>query len=232
MPGLLQGDGYGALNCWTCQLRRRHCKNNGADEPERKEATEPAGDEWKTTFRTKYGHYEYQVMPFVFTNSLATFQSYINRALSDLLDICCVVYLDDILTFSQNEEDHVRHVQMVLARLRQYRQYCKLSKYAFHTQRVSFLAFIITPGRVQMEDRIQTVRGWPEPRSVKDIQVFLGFANFYRRFIEGYSCTTVPLSYLTKDAGSRGPFTLTDAARSAFGRLKERALNCASAHAL
>ena len=79
------------------------------------------GDEWKTAFRTRYGHFEYQVMSFGLANAPATFQAYINRALSDLLDVCCVVYLDDILIYSDSEAQHEKHVRMVLERLRKFR---------------------------------------------------------------------------------------------------------------
>ena len=103
------------------------------------------GDEWKTAFRTRYGHFEYQVMPFGLANAPATFQSYINRALSDLLDTCCIVYLDDILIYSRSAEEHVKHVRMVLERLEKFRLYCKLSKCAFHTDTVNFLGFDINP---------------------------------------------------------------------------------------
>ena len=76
------------------------------------------GDEWKTAFRTRYGHYEYMVMPFGLANAPATFQAYMNRALSDLLDVCCVAYLDDILIYSTNFEEHELRVRMVLERLK------------------------------------------------------------------------------------------------------------------
>jgi hypothetical protein len=109
------------------------------------------GDEWKTAFRTRYGHFEYIVMPFGLANAPATFQSYINRALSDLLDVCCVVYLDDILIYSQTEEEHTRYVRMVLERLRTFKLYAKLSKCAFHTKSVNFLGFVISPEGVSME---------------------------------------------------------------------------------
>lgn len=188
------------------------------------------GDEWKTAFRTRYGHFEYTVMPFGLANAPATFQSYINRALSDLLDVCCVVYLDDILIYSQTEEEHTRHVRMVLERLRTFKLYAKLSKCAFHTKSVNFLGFVISPEGVSMEPaRIQNILGWPEPKSVFDIQAFLGFGNFYRKFIEGYSRITAPLSALTKKTGgvkglnkrTQG-FQLTPEAREAFEELKRR----------
>src|SRR5699024_7240143 len=94
------------------------------------------GCEWMTAFRTRYGHFEYTVMPFGLANAPATFQAYVNRALSDLLDVCCIVYLDDILIFSNSEEEHVCHVREVLARLRKFRLYIKASKCEFHTTRV------------------------------------------------------------------------------------------------
>jgi RNase H-like domain found in reverse transcriptase/Reverse transcriptase (RNA-dependent DNA polymerase)/Retroviral aspartyl protease len=192
-----------------------------------------SGDEWKTAFRTRYGHFEYMVMPFGLANAPATFQSYINRALSDLLDTCCVVYLDDILIYSSSEEEHRNHVRMVLGRLRQFRLYAKLSKCAFGVDTVSFLGFVVSPDGVTMErDRVQTIQEWPEPTCAKDILSFIGFANFYRRFIEGYSRIAAPLTDLTKGIGKgqttkhgrkkayKIPFVLADAARRAFEELK------------
>jgi hypothetical protein len=161
------------------------------------------GDEWKTAFRTRYGHFEYTVMPFGLANAPATFQSYINRALSDLLDQCCVVYLDDILIYSQSEEEHILHVKKVLDRLRVYRLYAKRSKCRFHVQEVHFLGFVISPRGISMEkDRIETILQWPLPQCVHDVLQFLGFAGFYRRFIEGFSRITAPLSATTKGQGS------------------------------
>ena len=185
------------------------------------------GDEWKTAFRTRYGHYEYQVMPFCLANAPATFQAYINRALSGLLDVCCVVYLDDILIYSQSLEEHRRAVRMVLERLRKYRLYAKLRKYAFEVDTVNFLGYVISPDGVGMErSRVETIDSWPEPTSVRDIQVFIGFAGFYRRFIEGFSRIVGPLTDLTKTADRRpkgkrnlrarsvSPPTVRDRARS------------------
>ena len=204
------------------------------------------GDEWKTAFRTRYGHYEYQVMPFGLANAPATFQAYINRALSGLLDVCCVVYLDDILIYSQSLEEHRRAVRLVLERLRKYRLYAKLSKCAFEVDTVNFLGYVISPDGVGMErSRVETIDSWPEPTSVRDVQVFIGFAGFYRRFIEGFSRIVGPLTDLTKTADRRPKgkrnlrarsvspptvrdrarrverFVLTLEARKAFKRLKE-----------
>ena len=146
------------------------------------------GDEWKTAFKTRYGHFEYLVMPFGLANAPASFQAYIHKALGNLVDTICIVYLDDILIFSENEADHPAHVAEVLRRLSEWRLYAKLSKCTFHTKEVEFLGYVVTPDGVVMDQsRVQAIQDWQEPRSYRDVQVFLGFANFYRRFIQGYS---------------------------------------------
>ena len=157
------------------------------------------GDEWKTAFRTRYGHFEYMVMPFGLANAPATFQTYINQALSSVVDICCVVYLDDILIYSKTLEDHDRDVKRVLTLLRKHRLYAKMEKCQFSVQKVEFLGFIITPEGISMDpERITTVLNWPVPKTIKQLQSFLGFANFYRRFIYGYSKMSAPLTKLIK----------------------------------
>jgi hypothetical protein len=152
-------------------------------------------DRWKTAFRTRYGHFEYLVMPFGLTNALATFQGYINRALGGLVNKCCVVYLDDILIFSNLREEHVRHVCEVLARLRKFALYGNLKKCSFFQERVAFLGFIVILNGVEMDpSRIDAVESWPTLRTYADIQQFLGFTNFYRRFIKDYSKIIKPLT--------------------------------------
>ena len=138
------------------------------------------GDEWKTTFQTWYGHYEYCVMPFGLTNALVTFQGFINYALQDLLDICCIAYLDDIHIYSDDDAEHVEHVWPVLKRLQEHGLYVKLEKCEFHTRRVGFVGYVVTPNGMSMEeDHVSTIRDWPEPQTHRKVQVFLGFANFY-----------------------------------------------------
>ena len=152
------------------------------------------GDKWKTAFKTRYGHFEYLVMPFGLANAPATFQSYIHRALAGLLDTTCVVYLDDILIYSESEEDHEAHVLEVLERLKEWGLYAKASKCNFSTREVEFLRFIVTSSGTVMDPiRVRTINEWPEPQGYRDIQVFLGFANFYRRFIHNYSTLVRPL---------------------------------------
>lgn len=192
-----------------------------------------AGDEWKTAFRTRYGHYEYTVMPFGLTNAPAQFQAYINQALQGLVDITCVVYLDDILVFSDSEEEHTEHVREVLRRLREAKLFVKLSKCEWHKRETEFLGYIITPYGVQVDpDRVKTIQSWPMPRSVRDIRVFIGFMNYYRRFIRGFSRIALPLTRLTaKEPGAaKGghaqrreesqPLLLNQEAVAAFEQLK------------
>ena len=177
------------------------------------------GDEAKTAFRTRYGHYEYLVMPFGLCNAPATFQAYINNALRDYLDEFCIAYMDDTLVYTKgSHEEHVEHVRKVLQRLQEHELYVKLEKCEFSVQRTNFLGFIISPEGVEMDPaRIATILDWPVPKSVHDIQVFLGFANFYRRFIEGYSRVVLPMTNLLRKSNK---FLWTSQAQEAFEKLK------------
>jgi len=157
------------------------------------------GDEWKTAFRTRYGLYEYCVMPFGHTKAPASFQRWMKEILSDNLDIFCVAYLDNILVFSPDEETHRKHFRAVLTQVRDTGLTLKASKCEFHAMGTEYLGYVISPEGLRMdEERIRTIRDWKEPTNVKGVQSFLGFANFYRRFIRDYSKITMPLSSLTR----------------------------------
>ena len=157
------------------------------------------GDEWKTAFRTRYGHFEYQVMPFGLANAPATFQAYINKALRGLVDVTCVVYLDDILIYSNDPAEHWRHVRQVLERLQEYSLYVNLKKCQFNTIEIEFLSFIVIIDGVRMDPkRIKMIKEWPKSKTHRELQVFLGFVNFYRRFIHRYSKIARPLIDLLK----------------------------------
>ena len=138
-------------------------------------------------------------MPFGLTNAPATFQSYINSALREYLDDFCVAYLDDILIYSKTLEEHVTHVRKVLEKLLEWELYASLEKCEFHVQQVEFLDYVISPEGVSMEkDKVSTIMDWPSPKSVHNIQVLLGFTNFYRRFIQAYSCVVLPITSLLR----------------------------------
>jgi hypothetical protein len=183
------------------------------------------GDEWKTAFRTRYGHFEYLVMPFGLTNAPATFQAYINKALAGLLDEFCVVYLDDILIYSNTREEHARHVRVVLDRLRKHALFASRKKCKFFTDSVEFLGFIVSSAGVSMDPRrVDTIEDWPEPKTFKHVQQFLGFANFYRRFIQSYSKITKPLTELlkgSKNGKKSGVMDWGDEEAQAFRTLRD-----------
>ena len=153
------------------------------------------GHKWKTVFRMCYGSFEYLVMPFGMTNSLATFQHFMNDIFHDTADIFVIVYLDDILVFSETEEEHRVHVRRVLERLRKHNLHAKLDKCTFHTDTIKYLGFIVSLSGLSMNTtKTQVIRDWPPPRNVKDVQSFLGFTNFYRRFIANYLDIVTPMN--------------------------------------
>ncbi|SYW79554.1 uncharacterized protein UHO2_04197 [Ustilago hordei] len=152
------------------------------------------GDEWKTAFGTQLGLYEYLVMPFGLANALAHFHD--------------------------TEEVHVKHVTKVLTHLRSNRLFAKLSKCEFHTKIVEFLGYIIKPMGIEMDpEKVRTVKEWPMLESIHDIQRFLGFANFYRRFIAHFACIAKPLTSLVKPIERFKKFELPEEAQQAFHKL-------------
>ncbi|KAG1926482.1 retrotransposable element [Pimephales promelas] len=176
------------------------------------------GDEWKTAFNTPLGHFEYRVLPFGLVNAPAVFQALINDVLRDMLNIFVFVYLDDILIFSPSLQVHTQHVRQVLQRLLENRLFVKAEKCTFHAQSISFLGSIISAEGVSMDSsKVRAVTEWPVPESRVALQRFLGFANFYRRFIRNFSQIAAPLSALTS---ARVQFSWTQEAQTAFDRLK------------
>ncbi|OJT10654.1 Transposon Tf2-12 polyprotein [Trametes pubescens] len=184
------------------------------------------GDEWKTAFRTHLGLFEYLVMPFGLTNAPGTFQAYIQDALRDLLDVICVVYIDDILIFSRTQAEHNQHVTMVLDRLRKAGLFANAKKCAFDQPEVEYVGYIINQDGIRMDPKkLNTVIDWPMPGSVKEVQSFLGFTNFYRRFIQNYARIALPLNRLTTKAAKGAPFEWTPEANAAFEALRDAVLS-------
>ncbi len=157
-------------------------------------------------------------MPFGLSNSPAVFQTLVNDVLRDVVNRFVFVYLDDILIFSQNERDHIQHVRLVLQWLLENRLFAKLEKCEFHAQSVPFLGFILSPEGIRMDPaKVEAVANWPTPDNRKAVQRFLGFANFYRRFIRGFSQIALPLTNLTS---TRQRFCWSEQALEAFEKLK------------
>jgi hypothetical protein len=161
-------------------------------------------DEFKTAPRTRYGQFEYCVMPFGLTNAPATLQGYIDNCRRPYIDNFTVCYLDNILLYSANEQEHEYHVRKVLQRLQEFGLYCKAVKCQFGVREVGYLGFVINSDGIGMKlDRISTIKDWPTPESVRDVQVLLASTNFRRRFIQIYAKVTAPISNLLKKHGSR-----------------------------
>ncbi len=178
------------------------------------------GDEYKTAFRTKYGHYEYLVMPFGLKNAPATFQSFINSVLRPFLEDFVIIYLDDILIYSKNIEEHHNHVRKVLQKLLENNLYAKLEKCEFDKNEVEFLGYILSGKGVSTDPKkIKSIEEWPRPESVKDVQRFVGLCNYYRRFVNNFAMIAKPLHNLTK---KNNKFIWTEQCENAFVELKKR----------
>ena len=159
------------------------------------------GDEWMTAFRCRLGLFEWLVTPFGLVNAPATFQRYINEQLREHLDLDATAYMDDILAYtSGTEEDHWKTVGSILSKLEKAGLYLDLDKCEFLSQKVKYLGFIIKAGDSITVDplKVKAIREWQPPTSVKGVRSFLGFANFYRCFVDGFSNIVGPLVALTK----------------------------------
>jgi hypothetical protein len=142
----------------------------------------------KTTFITKYGLYEYTVMSFGLTNAPYFFMYLMNSVFIDYLDKFVVVFINDILIYSQNEEEHEEHLTMVLQWLREHQLYAKLSKYEFWISEVLFLGHIINQDELAVDPKkVVDILNWKAPKDVRGIKSFIGMAGYYRRFIKGFS---------------------------------------------
>ncbi|CAI7853836.1 unnamed protein product, partial [Closterium sp. NIES-53] len=172
----------------------------------------------KTAFRTRYGSYEYLVMPFGLTNAPATFRAEMNHILRPLLDECVVVYLDDILIYSRDMKQHIEHLRRVFEILRREKFYVKLSKSEFALKKVQFLGHMVSAQGVHVDPKkIEAVRTWKTPENVKELQQFLGFANYYNRFVPQYAKIATPLTNLLK---KNTPFKWEDVHQQAMEQLK------------
>lgn len=160
-------------------------------------------------------------MPFGLTNSHSVFQSMINDVFRNMLDKWLVVYIDDILVYSNSMEEHVQHVRAVLRHLIQHQLYAKAEKCEFHQTKTSFLGYVISQEGVVMDDqKVRAELNWPKPQTLKELQWFLGFANFYRRFIRNFSLVAAPLTSMTRRTSSS--LSWTPEASQAFQELKHR----------
>ncbi len=178
------------------------------------------GDEWKTAFLTPTGHYEYRVMPYGLVNAPSIFQDFMHEVLREFLHRFIIVYIDDIFIYSRSPAEHRHHVAEVLKQLRKFHLFLKAEKCTFHQPTIQFLGYIIDSGGIRMDEgKVEAISSWPIPTTIKELQRFLGFSNFYCRFILNYSTITSPLTNLLR--GKAKSLTWNPAATEAFHTLKK-----------
>ena len=173
----------------------------------------------KTAFRTRYGHFEFKVLPFGLCNAPATFQTLMNNVFQDLIDESVLVYLDDIMIYSKTAEEHEKHIQQVLQRLRDNKLYLNRQKCKFFQTEVDWLGHIVSGQGISVDQsKITAVKEWPVPKAPKLLMSFLGYAGYYRRFIEKYSHIAAPLTDLLRKSAE---YRWAPAQQLAFDALKK-----------
>ncbi|GJZ23774.1 putative reverse transcriptase domain-containing protein, partial [Tanacetum coccineum] len=165
----------------------------------------------KTAFRTRYGHYEFQVMPFGLTNAPAVFMDLMNRVCKPYLDKFVIVFIDDILIYSKNKQEHEEHLKLILELLKKEELYAKFSKCEFWIPKVQFLGHVINSKDIHVDPaKIESIKDWASPKSPMEIRQFLGLAGYYRRFIEGAPILGLP-------EGSKDFIAYCDASKKGLG---------------
>jgi hypothetical protein len=173
-----------------------------------------------TAFTTRYGLYEYTVMSFGLTNAPAYFMYLMNKVFMEYLDKFVVVFIEDILVYSRNEEEHEEHLSLVLPKLRDNQLYVKFNKSEFWLKEVSFLGHVIIGGGIAVDPgNVRDVLNWKLPTTVLEIQSFLGLAGYYKRFIEGFSAIVKPLSSLLE---KEKKFIWSETCQNSFDELRKK----------
>ncbi|GKD70737.1 putative reverse transcriptase domain-containing protein [Tanacetum coccineum] len=174
----------------------------------------------KTVFRTRYSHYEFQVIPFGLTNAPTIFMDLMNRVCKPYLDKFMIVFIDDILIYSKSEEEHAEHLKLILELLKKEEVYAKFSKCQFWLSKVQFLSHVIDSEGIHVDPvKIESIKDWASPKTPTEIHQFLCLAGYYRRFIEGFSKITKPIMKLTQ---KNVRFDCREKAEAAFQLLKQK----------
>ena len=172
----------------------------------------------KTAFRTSRGHYEFLVMPFDLCDAPATFQRLMNKVFAAHIGDFICVYLDDILVFSRNLDEHWMHLRQALERLREAKLFGRLHKCEFLKERVDYLGFEVSPEGIHASpDKVRAIIEWPKPKDIHDLRSFLGLASYYIKFIRGFSEIARPLTWLTRKGAK---WEWSESQRKAFNTLK------------
>ena len=172
----------------------------------------------KTAYRTRYGHDEFLVIPFGLTNAPTAFMDLMNRVFRPYVDQFVVVFIDDILVYSKDAQEHKQHLRIVLETLRENKLYAKLSKCDFWLKEVSFLGHIVSAEGIRVDPvKIEAVVNWTPPRNVIEVRSFFSLAGYYRRFVRGFSIIVSPLTKLLRKGIK---FEWTDKCHNSFEQLK------------
>ena len=173
----------------------------------------------KTTFRMQYGHYEFLVMSFGLTNAPTAFMDLMNRVFRPHVDHFVVMFIDGILVYSKDRENHDTHIRVVLETLRKEQLYAKLSKCDFWLNEVSFLGHIVSKEGIRVDaKKIEVVVEWKPPRNVTEVHSFLGLVGYYRRFVKGFSMTPAPMTRLLQ---KNVKYEWSEKFQRSFDKLKE-----------
>lgn len=173
----------------------------------------------KTAFNTKYGHYDSLVMPMGLCNAPATFQTLMDTIFFDCIDRCMVVYMDDLLIFSETKESHFEHLELVLQRLKQNQLYIGSKKCTFMEHKTEFLGLELGQDGIGIgSERIRVVQQWPKPKTLSELRGFIGLLQYFRRFIKNFSRMAWPLTDLTRKG--KGIQAWNNSCEEAFSELK------------
>ncbi|GJU76511.1 putative reverse transcriptase domain-containing protein [Tanacetum coccineum] len=174
----------------------------------------------KTAFWTRYGHYEFQVMPFRPTNTPAVFMDLMNRVCKPYLDIFVIAFINDILIYSKSKEEHAEHLKLILELVQKEELYAKISKCEFWLSKVQFLGHVIDSEGIHMDpSKIESIKDWASPKTLTKIRQFLALAGYYRRFIEGFLKIAKPMTKLTQ---KNMKFDWSEKAEAVFQLLKQK----------
>ncbi|GKD75780.1 putative reverse transcriptase domain-containing protein, partial [Tanacetum coccineum] len=174
----------------------------------------------KTEFRTRYGHYKFQVMSFGLTNASAIFMDLMNRVCKPYLDKFMILFIDDILIYSKSEEEHAEYLKLILELLKKEELYAKFSKCEFWLSKVQFLGHVIDSEGIHVDPtKIESIKDWASPKTPTEIHQFLGLAGYYRQFIEGFSKIAKPMTKLTQ---KNVKFDWSEKTEAAFQLLKQK----------
>jgi hypothetical protein len=179
------------------------------------------GDEWKTTFKTNEGLYEWLVMLFGLTNAPSTFMRLMNEVLREFIGKFVVVYLDDILIYSKTKAEHLKHLAIVMKKLQQEKLLINMKKSSFMKTELIYLGFVISANELKMDpSKVEVIKNWPSPRNVFEVRSFHGLASFYQNFIRNFSGISAAMMDTVKKRHKS--FHWTAEAEKSFNLLKRK----------